>query len=443
MSDQNKVRPHFSSRIGFVFAAAGSAVGLGNIWGFPTQVANHGGGAFIVIYILVLALLAIPALYAELSIGFIARANPVDALRNACHKSDRRRRIFGSTLGGISLIAAIFMLGFYSILAGWMLAHSLGSLFSAFGAQHGFEFVTQNSLKRNLLFSLLITVLTAGIIIAGVKKGIEAWSKRLMPLLLFLLISLIIYVLSLPGARQGLVLFLQPDFDAFLQPNLYLAAMGQAFFSLSVGVGGMMIYGSYLKQSENLGKLTITVAGLDTLVAFLAGLLIIPALFAAQSIGQTIMSNGELIGRSQLIFDVLPRLFDSLGWFGSLVGFVFFALLSIASITSTISSTEVPVSFLIESKKLSRNISVLIVSCIVLCLSTLIIFNFELLFRAIIAILTHYTLPLMGLMYFIVIGWLRPWPPELAKQGTMQKWLRIHIKYICPVLMSLVFYSVI
>ncbi|GAB5381752.1 MAG: sodium-dependent transporter [Aliiglaciecola sp.] len=442
MSADNTGRPHFASRIGFIFAAAGSAVGLGNIWGFPTQVANHGGGAFIIIYLLVMILLAVPALYAELSIGFIARANPVEALRDACRKHPTQKPLFGSVLGFVSLTAAIFMLGFYSILAGWMLAHSLGSVFSAIGWEKGVEFVTQNTVQRNLSFCLLVTSLTAGIIFAGVKRGIEAWSKRLMPLLLLLLGSLIIYVLFLPGAQQGLALFLRPDFDAFLQPKLYLAAMGQAFFSLSVGVGGMMIYGSYLRRDENLGRLTMTVAGLDTLVAFMAGLLIIPALFAAQSIGETIMSNGELIGRSQLIFDVLPRLFDSLGWFGNVVGFIFFTLLSIASITSTISSTEVPVSYLIESKKQSRNAAVLLVSITVLALSTLIVFNFELLFRAIIALLTHYTLPLMGLMYFVVIGWIRPWPSDLNNEGIFKTLLRMHIKYICPILMLCVFVSV-
>lgn len=442
MSAVNTGRPHFASRIGFIFAAAGSAVGLGNIWGFPTQVANHGGGAFIIIYLLVMILLAVPALYAELSIGFIARANPVEALRDACRKHPTQKPLFGSVLGFVSLTAAIFMLGFYSILAGWMLAHSLGSVFSAIGWEKGVEFVTQNTVQRNLSFCLLVTSLTAGIIFAGVKRGIEAWSKRLMPLLLLLLGSLIIYVLFLPGAQQGLALFLRPDFDAFLQPKLYLAAMGQAFFSLSVGVGGMMIYGSYLRRDENLGRLTMTVAGLDTLVAFMAGLLIIPALFAAQSIGETIMSNGELIGRSQLIFDVLPRLFDSLGWFGNVVGFIFFTLLSIASITSTISSTEVPVSYLIESKKQSRNAAVLLVSITVLALSTLIVFNFELLFRAIIALLTHYTLPLMGLMYFVVIGWIRPWPSDLNNEGIFKTLLRMHIKYICPILMLCVFVSV-
>ncbi|MDC0601592.1 sodium-dependent transporter [Aliiglaciecola sp.] len=363
MASSSQSRPHFASRLGFVFAAAGSAVGLGNIWGFPTQVANHGGGAFIAIYIAVLLVLAVPALYAELSIGFHARANPVDALTLSCPGAPKLGRVLGLT----SIFAAIMMLGFYNILAGWMLAHAAGSVFELFGWSDAYQFVTQNSIARNLIFSGLVVALTASIILAGVQRGIETWSKRLMPLLLALLICLIIYVLTLPGALLGLTQFLAPDTAVFSEPKLYLAAMGQAFFSLSVGVGGMMIYSSYLRKNENLSKLTFSVAGLDTLVAILAGLLIIPALFAAKHVGLTIMSNGELIGRSQLIFEVLPALFSGISWFGILLGAAFFGLMSIASITSTISSCEVPVSYLTESQNMTRRKAVLLYQSTLIC----------------------------------------------------------------------------
>lgn len=431
-------RPHFASRLGFIFAAAGSAVGLGNIWGFPTQVANHGGGAFIAIYIAVLLILAVPALYAELSIGFVARANPVEALTRSCPRFPQ----IGKSLGLISIFAAIMMLGFYNILAGWMLAHTAGSLFEFVGWVDAHQFAVQNSIPRNLIFCGLVVVLTASIILAGVQRGIETWSKRLMPVLLALLIVLIIYVMTLPGALEGLTQFLTPDIAVFGQPKLYLAAMGQAFFSLSVGVGGMMIYGSYLRKNENLNKLTFSVAGLDTLVAILAGLLIIPALFAAKHVGLTIMSNGELIGRSQLIFEVLPALFNGISWLGGLLGVAFFGLMSIASITSTISSCEVPVSYLSESRQMTRKRSVILVSLIVLSINCVIIFNFELLFRAIIGLLTHFMLPLMGLCYFIVIGWLRTWP-DSQNSALITQLFKWHIRIVCPALMLLVFYSVI
>lgn len=430
-------RQGFSSRIGFILAAAGSAVGLGNIWGFPTQVANHGGGAFILVYILVLLLLAIPALYAEMSIGFHQRANPVKALKVSC----KQLPVFGLLAGYSNILGAILMLSFYSIIAGWMFAHSAGSLFSALGLDTLASFVTQSSLARNLLFAALVICLTALIILGGVQQGIERWSKRLMPLLLILLIGLIIYILQLPGASAGMVKFLKPDFSALSDPQLVLAAMGQAFFSLSVGVGGMLVYGSYLKQSENLGKLSLSIAGLDTLIAFLAGMLVIPALFVAQTYGYTIMSNGELVGRSELIFDVLPKLFNSLGTTGTLIGFSFFTLLAIASLTSTIASTEVPVSYLTESHQLSRKLSTLLVTLVVSLICATIVFNFEALFRAVIGLLTHFMLPLMGLVYFIVTGWFRP-QAEISKAGWVAKLMRLHLRYLCPALMLLVFYQV-
>lgn len=431
-------RQGFSSRVGFVLAAAGSAVGLGNIWGFPTQVANHGGGAFILLYLLVLVLLAIPALYAELSIGFYSRSNPVKAMR----ESSGRFPKIGAVAGYLNIVGAILMLSFYSIIAGWMFAHSLGSLFNTFGLDSAHQFVTQSGLLRNIVFALLVIGLTALIIFAGVKQGIEKWSKRLMPVLLILLVVLIIYILQLPGASEGLARFITPDYSALTEPNLILAAMGQAFFSLSIGVGGMLIYGSYLSSNENLPKLTLSIAGLDTLIALLAGLLIVPALFVAQSFGSNIMSNGELIGRSQLIFEILPKLFDNLGTLGNVIGFAFFSLLSIASLTSTIASTEVPVSYLTESRGMSRVISTLWVTLIVCVFSITIIANFDLLFRAIIGLLTHYMLPLMGMAYFIVVGWLRPQPDENTQQSLINKLFRIHLRYICPLLMLLVFLHV-
>lgn len=430
-------RQGFSSRIGFILAAAGSAVGLGNIWGFPTQVANHGGGAFILVYILVLLLLAIPALYAEMSIGFQQRANPVKAMKASC----QRIPLFGLFAGYSNIVGAILMLSFYSIIAGWMFAHSFGSLFTALGWETLAGFVPQSGITRNLLFAALVIMLTALIILGGVQQGIERWSKRLMPLLLLLLVGLIIYILQLPGAYEGLTKFLKPDFTALSDPQLVLAAMGQAFFSLSIGVGGMLVYGSYLKQGENLGKLSLSIAGLDTLIAFLAGMLVIPALFVAQTYGYTIMSNGELVGRSELIFDVLPKLFNNLGTTGTLIGFSFFTLLAIASLTSTIASTEVPVSYLTENHQYSRQFSTLLVTLVVSLICATIVFNFELLFRAVIGLLTHYMLPLMGLVYFIVTGWLRPQPAD-AEAGLAGKLLKVHLRFICPALMLLVFYQV-
>ena len=432
------MRQGFSTRLGFILAAAGSAVGLGNIWGFPTQVANHGGGAFILIYLLVLLVFALPALYAELKIGFISRANPVDAMVQACP----RFPLVGKLAGFGNLIGAMMMLSFYSILAGWMFSHSISGFLNFFPLPEASAFLTENTIQRNFFAMPLVILLTALIISAGIRQGIEKWSKRLMPVLIVLMVGLIAYILTLPGAYAGLTRFITPDLTAFSDGDLVAAAMGQAFFSLSVGVGGMMVYGSYLKQNENLPKLSFSIAGLDTLIAFLAGLLVIPALFVAQNLGSTISENGELVGRSQLIFQVLPNMFNQLGIIGSLLGFGFFTLLSIASLTSTIASTEVPVSYLTENRKFSRAKAVTIISLIVALLSTVIVLNFDSLFRTTIVVLTHYLLPTMGLVYFIVVGWMMPETQEEGAESIGHKLLHLHLKYICPVLMLMMFWHV-
>lgn len=430
-------REGFNSSIGFVLASAGSAVGLGNIWGFPTQVASHGGGAFLLVYLIVILLLAVPALYAELSIGHKGQANPVSSLQQVL--SPRYR--LGTYSGYLNLLGAILLLSFYSIVAGWMLAFALAAVFKGVGLTDASQWLTSNSISRNLLFTLAFVVMTAFVIMSGVKEGIERWSKRLMPALFIMLIGLIIYMSTLPGAAQGFKTYLVPDFSKISDPHLVVAAMGQAFFSLSIGVGSMMVYGSYLKKGESLGKLTGFVAVLDTLVAFLAGLLIIPALFVAQAAGANIFSGGELVAEDQLIFQVLPELFDTLGGAGIIVSALFFTLLSVASLTSTISATEVPVAYLTEDKNQSRSKATVIISAIVLASSSLLIFNFSSLFGLVISLVTQYQLPLMGLFYFIVVGWLWKSGNKLHDAQTSPL-LRNYLKFVCPVLMTIVFVDV-
>ncbi len=430
-------RDSFQSKMGFVLAAAGAAVGLGNIWGFPTQVANHGGGAFLFVYLIVICLLALPALYTELYIGHRAQANPVIALKSACRE---RSEAMGSVAGYIGLGGAFVMLSFYSIVAGWMIAHSLEPISSFFGFTKVSEFLTGESISRNFLFTSLMVILSASIILKGVESGIEKWSRRLMPLLLILLLGLIAYISTLDGASEGFRAYLRPDFSKITNPDLIMAAMGQAFFSLSLGVGCMMIYGSYLKPDVNLPRLTISVALLDTIVAFLAGLLIIPALFVAKKHGVEIFENGMLIGEGRLIFAVLPQLFAGMGQVGMLVGITFFVLMSIASVTSTISATEIPVAFLVETRKINRKKATWFVSAVVYMSSTIIILNFSWLFGLVIKIFTQYQLPIMGLFYFVTVGWLwRRGNHLIEVSNGAHYWFAKYIKYVCPILMIAVF----
>ncbi|MBA6327946.1 sodium-dependent transporter [Colwellia sp. MB02u-6] len=440
----SNIRDSFHSRIGFVLAAAGSAIGLGNIWGFPTQAANNGGGAFLFVYLVVTILLALPALYAEVYIGNQAQKNPVSALEDSCRDTSPR---LGKYAGLIGLGGAIMMLSFYTIVAGWMLAHAISPLAELLGYHEISQWLATSSTLRNLLFTPVFILLGAAIIHQGVNAGIEKWSARLMPVLLIMLVALITYILQQPGAEKGLRTYLIPDFSQVTNPKLIISAMGQAFFSLSIGVGGMMVYGSYMKKDDDIGKLAISITALDTFIAFMAGLLIIPALYVAEAAGQQVFQGDKLIGEGQLIFNILPELFNSMGNIGMVVAIGFFSLLSIAALTSTISSTEVPVSYLVEGKNISRSKATWLVSAIVLTASMTIITFFDSLFGMVIRVLTTILQPLSCLFYFIVVGWLWKRGNKLRDVSLQEgrKWLPIwgnYLRFVCPLLLTVVFVNV-
>ncbi|REL36099.1 sodium-dependent transporter [Thalassotalea euphylliae] len=437
-------RDSFHSRIGFVLAAAGSAIGLGNIWGFPTNAANNGGGAFLFVYLVVTLLLALPALYAEIYIGNQTQKNPVSALGEAC--AERMPR-FGRFAGKLGLCGAIMMLSFYTIVAGWMLAHALSAVAALVGTTDLSVWLATDSTVRNVVFTPIFIVLGALIVHQGVHSGIERWSARLMPMLLIMLVGLIIYILLQEGAMAGLKQYLIPDFSQVTNPSLVISAMGQAFFSLSIGVGGMMVYGSYMAKDKDIGKLVLSIGALDTFIAFLAGLLIIPALFVAQHAGQQVFANDQLIGEGQLIFQILPTLFSSMGTIGLVVAAAFFSLLSIAALTSTISSTEVPVAYLVEEKSFTRRKATWLISAIVLMASMVLVAFFDVLFGLIIQVLTTIMQPLSCLFYFIVVGWVWKRGNKLKDQARIaeHKWLGIwgnYLAYVCPILLTVVFINV-
>jgi NSS family neurotransmitter:Na+ symporter len=437
-------RDSFHSRLGFVLAAAGAAIGLGNIWGFPTQAANNGGGAFLVVYLVVTLLLALPALYAEIYIGNQAQTNPVSALISACGKRFKR---LGHHAGIIGIIGAMMMLSFYTIVAGWMLSHALASVAEIVGLIDLSQWLSTSSTLRNIIFTPLFILLGAAIVHQGVHGGIERWSARLMPLLLVMLIGLIVYILQQEGAAEGVKLYLVPDFSQITEPKLVISAMGQAFFSLAIGVGAMMAYGSYIPKGQSIGKLVLSITLLDTFIAFIAGLLIIPALFVAQHAGQEVFIDGHLIGEGQLIFNILPSLFSSMGSIGLLVSFAFFTLLSIAALTSTISSTEVAVAYLVEDKATTRKRATWLVSGVVFICSMLLIAFFEQLFGLVIQLLTTILQPLMSLFYFIVVGWLWKRGNQLTDINQLNKHLSLkllgfYLRFICPILLVVVFVNV-
>jgi NSS family neurotransmitter:Na+ symporter len=440
-------RGEFSSRFGFVMAAAGSAVGLGNIWGFPTQAASNGGAAFLLVYLLLAFTLAYPALMAELIIGRHAHANAVSALRLISNGPVSRN--IGATTGIAGFVVASLILSFYAIVAGWMIAHCLAALFELVGLTAVSEWLVSFGFTRNAGFMLLFMALTVGIISEGVRQGIERWSARLMPSLLGLLVLLVAYVMTLEGAGEGLKVYLLPDFGAILSPQLIIAALGSAFFSLSLGVGTMLIYGSYVSDRENLPVLGGMVTIVDILIAVLAGFLVLPAMYVAAHNGVEIFNEaGRLISEDTLIFNVLPELFATMGVAGTVVAAAFFFLMSIAALTSSISMLEVPVAFTIEEYGLSRKRAVAWIGLAIAAVSTLILLNFDTLFGLVISVTTRYSQPLLGFMFCIYAGWvwhrdtllqeLRKGNPQVEDTLFWKIW-PWYVRLVCPVIILTIF----
>ena len=437
----------FSSRLAFIFAASGSAVGLGNIWGFPTNAAENGGAAFLVMYLILAFLLAYPAMMAELIIGRHTRANMVEALQTI--SAQPMAKTVGKLTGIIGMVTAALILSFYSIVAGWMIAFMLEPVASTLGMQTAGNWLTEFSLLRNIGFAALFILLTVLIISAGVEKGIEKWSSRLMPSLFLLMIGLILYVLTQDGAMAGLKHYLVPDFSQITDPQLIVSAMGQAFFSMSLGVGTMLVYGSYIRADENLPTVGALVTLTDTSVAFLAGLLVLPAMFVAQNLGVSIYAeSGNLIAGPDLIFQVLPALFEGMGATGVFVGLAFFVLMSIAAVTSSISMLEVPVSYAVEAHQINRRKATGLIGLLVFAASATICFNFESLFGFVITLTTERAQPLLSLMLCLFAGWifyrnsileeLKRGSPDV-EQGLFWSIWPLYVKLFCPALILLTF----
>lgn len=440
-------RGQFSSRLAFIFAASGSAVGLGNIWGFPTNAAENGGAAFVLMYFLLAFVLAYPALMAELIIGRHTRSNMVSALQTI--SIDQTTKVIGRFIGIGGMVTAGLILSFYSIVAGWMLAFMLEPIMSVLGFANIGQLLTDFSLARNVGFSSLFALLTVLIISAGVEQGIEKWSSRLMPSLILLMSLLIIYVLTQEGAMEGLRHYLVPDFKQITNPKLIVSAMGQAFFSMSLGVGTMLIYGSYLRADENLPTIGALVTLTDTSVAFLAGLLVLPAIFVAQNLGVTIYAeSGSLIAGPDLIFQVLPALFEGMGSTGLFIGLAFFVLMSIAAVTSSISMLEVPVSYAVEAHKMNRQKATWVIGFIIFMFSTVICLNFESMFGFVITLTTEQGQPILSMLLCIFAGWvfhrnkilseLKSGNPDV-EDGLFWAIWPIYVQLVCPLLILWIF----
>jgi NSS family neurotransmitter:Na+ symporter len=334
-------RGSFSGRVGFILAAAGSAVGLGNIWRFPYLAGQNGGAIFLLFYLLCVFLLCYPVMVGEIAIGRNTQSDAYGSYKKLGGKGWGLLGIFG-------ILAGIFILSFYNVVAGWAFGYfleiSFGNLLNQndFGAFFG-NYI--NDISDNFWFSLVFMVLTAIIVAQGIQKGIEAANKIMMPALYLILIGLIIYSLTLPNAWDGVVLYLVPDFSNFKVQTVF-DGLRQAFFSLSLGMGALITYGSYLDKKENITSSAAIISFADTSVAFLAGLMVFPMVAAL---------NAYDVSGPSLIFVVLAKVFASMDpLVGRIVGGSFFLLICFAALTSTISLLEVPAAYLVDQKKMKR-----------------------------------------------------------------------------------------
>lgn len=353
MASLPETRGQWGSRIAFIFAAAGSAIGLGNIWRFPYSAGENGGGAFVLIYLVFVALICVPVLFAELAVGRKTQRNPVGAFKALIPNS------WWPWVGGLGVLTGFGILAFYSVIAGWTAAYlsravsgTFASALSASESEALFADLIGNPLMAIGLTALFI-VLTVLVVRGGVSGGIERATKILMPLLFLILVVLAIRSVTLPGGGEGLRYLFMPDFSK-ITGRVIMGALGQALFSLSLGMGAMITYGSYFRKEDNLHSAGISVAIFDTLIAILAGIIIFPALFSA---------GVQPDAGPGLVFVVLPTIFGSLPA-GSIFSIAFYLLLSIAALTSTISLLEVAVSYFVDELNLSRELSAWIIGAI-------------------------------------------------------------------------------
>lgn len=442
-------RANFGSKLGVILASAGSAVGLGNIWRFPFETGNHGGAAFILIYLGCVLFFGIPIMVAEFSIGRHSRANTAGAYQKLAPGTHWR------WVGRMGVLAGFLILGYYSVVAGWTLEYIVQAGTNAFAGQSANDFIASfNGFIahpwRPALWMVAFMLMTHFIIVKGVEKGIEKSAKIMMPMLFLLLIVLAVCSVSLPGAGAGIEFLLKPDFSK-VDGNVLLGAMGQAFFSLSLGMGCLCTYASYFRNDTNLPKTALNVGWIDTMVAILAGFIIFPAAF---SVG-TQPDAGP-----SLLFITLPNVFQqafgNLPWLAVILSIMFYVLLALAALTSTISLHEVVTAYLHEEFNLTRGRAAKLVTagCTflgVLCSLSLgvgkelTIFGLTL-FDLFDFLTAKIMLPLGGFFIAIFTGWYLDkrivWE-EVSNNGTLPKavyriWLFL-LKYIAPIGIGFIF----
>ena len=446
MAEEKKKRDGFGSKLGVIAAAAGSAIGLGNIYRFPCEVGENGGAAFLLMYLAVVIFLGIPVMLSELVIGRRSLSNSVGAFKKLAPKTK------WPIVGYMGVLCGFLIFAFYSTVSGWTLEYIVKSVTNSFQGKDlatiEQEFTAFHDMGwRNVMWQAIFIFLTGYVVFKGVQNGIEKYAKILMPLLLVILIVLGIRSMTLPGAKEGLTFLFKPDFSK-ITGDVLIDALGQGFFSLSLGMGILITYGSYVKKKDNLTSTAFSVVLADTAIAILAGLVIFPAAFSFGVKPEAGMG---------LVFNTLPMLFNQMTggyWFC----IIFFVLLAIAALTSTISLLEVLVAYLSEEHHLKRQWATVIA-----CAGTMLLGAFASLslmsespfardgytvFSMMDFLSSNILLPVGGMLIVVFVGWYlgkQKFFEEVTNEGTIKAALKqiifFIIRYLAPIAIAIVFIS--
>ncbi|MBP5797970.1 MAG: sodium-dependent transporter [Bacteroidales bacterium] len=437
-------RDGFGSKIGIIAAAAGSAVGLGNIYRFPCELGNNGGGAFLLVYLLIVLCLGVPVMLSEFVIGRKTQKNPIGAFKMLRPKSA------WPLVGYMGVVCALVIMAFYSTVAGWTLEYVVKAVGNQFQGKElsviEQEFADFHNLGwKNVLWQVVFIFMTGFVVFKGVANGIEKYSKILMPLLVLILIVLAIRSVTLPGAGEGLAFLFKPDFTK-ITGSVLISALGQAFFSLSMGMGVLITYGSYIKKTDNMTTTALSVTMSDTLVAVLAGIVIFPAAFSFGVRPEAGMG---------LVFSTIPMIFNQMAG-GYFFCIIFFVLLAVAALTSTISLLEVIVAYLVEEVHVTRRWATVIAS--VACILVGVFASLSLKDTSVLRVggksffdfldflSANIFLPVGALLIVIFVGWVMgksKFFDEITNEGQLKLSIKtlifFIIKFVAPIAIAVIF----
>ena len=447
MADLNR----FTGRIGFILASAAAAIGLGNIWRFPYLVAEHGGGIFVLIYVIFVLTFGFALIAAETAIGRKTGKSSIDAFKLLCSNHP----VFAKVAGWLPFIISLIITSYYTIIAGWILKYCLcyftgsGTLLAA---DNGAFFSTYIGGSVEPVIWTLVVFLVVGLILSfGVQKGLQRVCVILVPALIVCMAGLAIYVLTLPGGIDGLVYCFVPDFSK-LSIGTVVAAMGQTFFSLCIGAGVYITYGMYLSKKENIEKSVHSVEIFDTGVAFLAMLLIIPIVFAFSGGSPEVLGSGP-----GLLFQQIPQVLITLDSGGTVIGAIFFLIVFVAALTSLFALIEVPVSVLVSRFAVSRKRAIVIISVIAAVLSLFVNFGYSIwkevtffgntILDTADILASNVLMPAAAISCCVLVGWLidtKVIIDEMEADGQkfrLKKFFVVMIKYIAPVCILIIMLS--